>query len=103
MPSTGLLRSTRRIADTEGWSWRKHVSNGEVVAGFRFARNRAHHQWAAVLYVTSGAVLPTPCRRLYSSAGGGVSLRPGETTVARKSTPTSSPMYLRDSHLNGSK
>ena len=49
-----------RIAvDAKGWSWRKRVSNGEVVAGLRFAHNRAHHQWAAVLYVTTGAILPT--------------------------------------------
>jgi len=46
--------------DIRDWSWRKRVPGGEVVAGFRFARNRAHHQWADVLYVTPGALLPTP-------------------------------------------
>jgi hypothetical protein len=42
------------------WSWREQLSGGEVVAAFRFARNRAHHGWADVLHVTAGAVLPTP-------------------------------------------
>jgi hypothetical protein len=40
------------------WSWREHIDHGEVVAGFRFARHRAHHQWAEMLYVTGGAALP---------------------------------------------
>jgi hypothetical protein len=49
-----------RIADSEGWAWRERVRDAEVVAGFRYARHRAHHQWASVLYVTSGASLPAP-------------------------------------------
>ena len=27
------------------WSWRERFQGGEVVAAFRFARNRAHHDW----------------------------------------------------------
>jgi hypothetical protein len=92
-----------RIANARGWSWRKHVCNGEVVAGLRFARNRAHHQWAAVLHVTLGAALPAPSRIRCSSGVGAVTFRPGETTVAKRSTSITSPTYLRDSHSNGSK
>lgn len=49
-----------RLADETGWSWRANIEGGEIVAGFRFARHRAHHQWANVLYISPGAMLPAP-------------------------------------------
>jgi hypothetical protein len=45
-------------SNKKNWAWRKRFEGGETVAGFRFARNRAHHDWAEVLYVTEGAFLP---------------------------------------------
>jgi hypothetical protein len=32
-----------------GWAWRTRVPGAEVMAGVRFARNRAHHQWSDAL------------------------------------------------------
>lgn len=37
-----------------GWSWRERVPGAEVMAGVRFARNRAHHQWADALVLDEG-------------------------------------------------
>jgi hypothetical protein len=85
------------------WSWRERVTGGELVAGFRFARHRAYHQWASVLYVSPGRLCLIPFRLRCSSGVGFASFQLGETTMARRSTPTTSPAYLRDSHLNGSK
>lgn len=42
-----------------GWSWRARVPGAEVMAGVRFARNRAHHQWSdALRFDTSGFQFP---------------------------------------------
>jgi hypothetical protein len=38
--------------------WYDGFKHGDVVKGFRFARNRVHHQWAEALHTTSGASLP---------------------------------------------
>lgn len=47
--------------ESKNWDWRADYPNGDVMAGFRYARNCVHHHWAEGLYLdTSGAVLPTP-------------------------------------------
>jgi hypothetical protein len=37
-----------------GWQWRERVPGAEVMAGVRFARNRAHHQWSDALRLDDG-------------------------------------------------
>jgi hypothetical protein len=37
-----------------GWQWRERVPGAEVMAGVRFARNRAHHQWSDALRLDGG-------------------------------------------------
>jgi len=36
------------------WSWRDRFAGGEVVAGFRYARNSAQHDWADPLLDVEG-------------------------------------------------
>src|SRR5215218_1090577 len=62
---TSAAVTARRI-----WSWRERVTGGELVAGFRFARHRAHHQWASVLYVSPGRLCLIPFRLRCSSGVG---------------------------------
>jgi hypothetical protein len=38
--------------------WYEGFKHGDVAKGFRFARNRVHHQWANALHTTSGASIP---------------------------------------------
>ena len=93
-----------RIAvDAKGWSWRKRVSNGEFVAGLRFAHNRAHHQWAAVLYVTTGAILPTYLPMPLFEWRWRRDLPAGRDDRGKEEYADHLPTYPRDSHLNGSK
>ena len=35
------------------WEWRERLPNAEVMGAVRFARNRAHHQWADAMVVTT--------------------------------------------------
>jgi hypothetical protein len=52
------LASDAAAGEGLDWSWRANYTDGKVVAGVRYARNRVHHQWAEALYVTPGAQLP---------------------------------------------
>jgi hypothetical protein len=42
--------------DPLNWSWRTRLPNAEVMAGFRFVRNRVHHQWADALVLVDGGI-----------------------------------------------
>jgi hypothetical protein len=41
-------------------SWASSYPDGDVLAGFRYARNAVNHDWAEALELTAGVVLPTP-------------------------------------------
>ena len=90
----------RRFDDRQAfdWSWRDEYPEGDVVPGFRFARNRVHHQWAEALYVDPrGAMLPalvpTPC----GSGAGGRSFRLAPIRMADPNTSDCSRRCPHDS------
>lgn len=49
-----------RLADVRGRGWASVYGKQDLIAGFRYARNSVHHDWADALELMEGAVLPTP-------------------------------------------
>jgi hypothetical protein len=49
-----------RRALPAGKAWSSGYPHGDVVPGFRYARNAVHHDWSLALHVTDGVFLPTP-------------------------------------------
>lgn len=49
-----------RLKRILGRAWAKRFGEQDVIAAFRYARNAVHHDWSDALYVTPGAMLPTP-------------------------------------------
>ena len=54
--AVALVDRVGRDADV----WRRGTPEGELIAGFRYARNAVHHDWSDALHVTPGAMLPSP-------------------------------------------
>jgi hypothetical protein len=49
-----------RLDHELGDDWDVNDPDGDVVEGFRYARNIVHHEWLDALYMTDGFVLPSP-------------------------------------------
>lgn len=50
----------KRLADLHGPNWAQAHEQQDLIAGFRYARDAVHHDWADALELAPGAELPTP-------------------------------------------
>ncbi len=52
------LKSWSPDGEPLGWARRGRIEQAEILRGIRFARNRAHHQWANVLVLPTAEAFP---------------------------------------------